>query len=331
MRKIGDKKIAVIGLDSAGKTSILTAIKQKFDYEKTVRTLKPTIKVERSGISFMRSQLLNWDFGGQKKYRDEYLAHKDRYLGDVDLLYLVYDVQDSLRINEAFDYFNEIVMYLRDSNLKIPIVVMLHKVDPNFVEDPTIKNNISTIREKCQPWLEFTAVRFFSTTIFDIETLIRAFSAGIRMVYTQSEAIERFILGLVEKLENVMALLIFEQSGISIGEYYLEHITLGMKKKILTLYEMAQKRIITRNTNSYEFSDRIDAWTKISGLIQSFEIEGVVFFILLVVEEHEDLEDIVEEFNFFEKSYPEMKEILRTLLLDEPEVSEKLNPNGKKT
>ena len=136
--------------------------------------------------------------------------------------------------------------------------------------------------------------------MFDLESIIRAFSAGIRLMYSQTEAIESFILGLVDQLKNVMALLIFEQSGISIGEYYLEHITLTMKKKILTMYEIAQKRIMARNINSYEFSDRIDAFTKVSGLIQAFNIEDLTFYVLLIVEEHDDLETIVAEFNYFE-------------------------------
>ncbi len=321
-----EKKIAVLGLDNAGKTSILTTVKQKFDIEKQIRNLKPTLKVERSGLSFLNHNIQNWDFGGQQKYREEYLAYKDRYLTGIDLIFFVVDTQDSLRFDEAYGYFNEIASYLVDNNISIPIVIMMHKVDPSSAEDPTILNNIQTIQGKFQPWMDTFNLRFFSTTVFDLESIIRAFSAGIRLMYSQTEAIESFILGLVDQLKNVMALLIFEQSGISIGEYYLEHITLTMKKKILTMYEIAQKRIMARNINSYEFSDRIDAFTKVSGLIQAFNIEDLTFYVLLIVEEHNNLETIVAEFNYFEQTYDEIKEILRTLLEDTPEEQNRLNP-----
>lgn len=324
-----DKKVAILGLDNAGKTSILTTVKQKFDIDKQIRSLKPTLKVERTGIEFMGHTINNWDFGGQQKYREEYTTHKDRYLAGVDLLFFVLDAQDSLRFDEAFSYFEDIMKYLKSNNMKVPIVVLLHKVDPSFTEDPTIQNNLTMIKNRFQPFLETFSIRFFTTTVFELQSIIRAFSTGIRMMYTQTEAIEKFILGLVEKLKNIMAMLIFEQSGISLGEYYLEHITLVMKKKILTLYEIAQKRIMARNINSYEFSDRLDAFTKISGLIQSFDIDGVQFYVLLVVEEHDDLETVVSEFNYFEQTYAEIKEILHTILEDTPEEQKALNPNGK--
>lgn len=323
-----EKKIAILGLDNAGKTSILTTVKQKFDIEKQIRNLKPTLKVERSGLEFLNHTIQNWDFGGQQKYRDEYLAHKDRYLSGIDLIFFVIDAQDSLRFDEAYEYFNEIMDYLKENEIKIPVVIMMHKVDPSSAEDPTITNNLSEIQEKFQPWLDYLQLRFFTTTVFDLESIIRAFSAGIRLMYSQTEAIASFIEGLVDKLKNVMALLIFEQSGISIGEYYLEHITLTMKKKILTMYEIAQKRIMARNINSYEFSDRIDAFTKVSGLIQAFSIDEITFYVLLIVEEHDDLETIIAEFNYFEQTYEEIKEILRTLLEDTPEEQSKLNPNN---
>ena len=138
-------------------------MKQKFDIEKQIRNLKPTLKVERSGLSFLNHNIQNWDFGGQQKYREEYLAYKDRYLTGIDLIFFVVDTQDSLRFDEAYGYFNEIASYLVDNNISIPIVIMMHKVDPSSAEDPTILNNIQTIQGKFQPWMDTFNLRFFST------------------------------------------------------------------------------------------------------------------------------------------------------------------------
>ncbi|MHA1561979.1 MAG: hypothetical protein ACTSPA_07610 [Promethearchaeota archaeon] len=44
---VSDKKVALLGLDNAGKTSILTAMRKKFDVPEAVKGLKPTKKIER--------------------------------------------------------------------------------------------------------------------------------------------------------------------------------------------------------------------------------------------------------------------------------------------
>jgi small GTP-binding protein len=321
---LGKKKLAVIGLDNAGKTSVLTLLKKKFDVDQEIRGLKPTLKVERTSLTFLSQEIMSWDFGGQKSYRDEYLKHKERYLEGIDLIYFVVDVQDSLRHDEAIQYLNDILDYFREHKVKIPVCVLLHKVDVKIAEDPTIQNNISALQDKFQALLEEFPIRFFITTVQQLQTVVHAFSAGIASLYSQTDALNQFLMDLVNKMKNVMALLLFEQSGISLAEYYLEFMSLSMKRKILTLYEISEKRINARNINTYEFSDRMDAFTKISGLIQSFEIDGMRFFILLVVEEHDE-EEVINQFNFFEQAYQGVHEILRTLLEDDPERQRKLN------
>ena len=305
---------------------MLTLMKKKFDVEKEIRGLKPTLKVDRSSLTFLSHEITSWDFGGQKTYRDEYLKHKDRYLAGVDLVYYVVDVQDVLRFDEAMDYFKEVMSYFKENNLKIPVVIMLHKVDIKLVDDPTIQDNIVKLKTRFQEFLPDFKMKFFTTTIQQLQTVVHAFSSGISMLYTQTDALNKFMLDIVNKMKNVMALLLFEQSGISVAEYYLEHITLAMKRKILTLFEIAERRIMQRNVNTYEFSDRLDAFTKVSGLIQVFEIDGMKFFVLLVVEEHDE-EEVINQFNFFEEAYAGVGEIIKTLLEDEPEKQSMLNPN----
>ena len=322
---VSDKKVAILGLDNAGKTSIISGMKQKFDLPSFVRGLKPTLKVERSSFQFMDHIIYLNDFGGQKHYIDEYLKHKIRYLSGIDLLYYVIDIQDSLRFDEAISYMDKILTYFEESEMDVPVVVMLHKTDPKLKQDPTIRKNVGVVRHRVRQWLEKFKIRFFETNIFEIHTIIQGFSQGIKLLYTQNEAIQKFLIDIVNKMENVVALMIFEQNGIEIGSHFIENITLDMRKKVLTLYEIAQRRIIDENMNSYEFSDRLDAFTKISGLIQAFDIEGLQFFILLILEEH-DPEVVVDQFNFFERSTAEIYEILRSLLVDDEEVEKALNP-----
>ena len=55
-------KIIISGLDNAGKTSILTALDKKFDFEKEIMQLKPTVKVEYSASNFLGIFLSNREF-----------------------------------------------------------------------------------------------------------------------------------------------------------------------------------------------------------------------------------------------------------------------------
>lgn len=322
---VSDKKVALLGLDNAGKTSILTAMKKKFDVPAQVKGLKPTLKVERSSFQFLDHIIYQNDFGGQKKYLDEYLAHKVRYLSGIDLLYFVIDVQDSLRFEDAYKFLEEVLEYFQEMHMAIPIQILFHKNDPKLQSDPAILNNRHRLEEKIRPWMDHFSIHFYNTTIYAIDTIIHAISKGIYFLYDHTTSIQKFVDDLVSKMENVMALLIFEQNGIELGSYFLEHITLQMKKKILTLYEISQRRIIEENLNTYEFSDRLDAYTKISGTIQSFEIEGLRFFILLILEEHNE-ETIINQFNYFEEAHEEFHEILKAILLDDFETEQALNP-----
>ena len=66
-------KIIISGLDNAGKTSILTALQKKFDFEKEIIALKPTIKVEYHSSKFLGNSIHLWDMGGQQIYRELYI------------------------------------------------------------------------------------------------------------------------------------------------------------------------------------------------------------------------------------------------------------------
>ena len=323
---VSDKKIALLGLDNAGKTSILTAMKEKFDVPNHVKGLKPTLKVERSSFQFLDHIIYQNDFGGQKKYVEEYLAHKVRYLSGIDLLYFVVDIQDSLRFGEAYKFLEEVLAFFKEMKMSIPVMILYHKMDPKLKEDPTIVNNRVQLQEMLKPLQKDSEVHYYETSIYSVNTIIHAISKGIYFLYDHTVAIQKFVDDMVEKMDNVMALLIFEQNGIELGSYFLDHMTFQMKRKILTLYEISQYRIVSENLNTFEFSDRLDPFTKISGTIQSFVIEGLKFFILLILEEHDE-QVIIDQFNYFEKSHAEFHEILKAILLDDYPVDQALNPD----
>ncbi len=323
---VSDKKIAILGLDNAGKSSIITAMKKKFDIPKHIKGLKPTKRIDRNSFQFMDHIIYINDFGGQKHYIDEYLRHKVRYLSSIDLLIYTIDIQDSLRFEETMNFFKEMVSFFKEMGKNsIPIAIFLHKCDPRLREDPTIQKNILLIKSEFRPWMQEFKILFFESSVFNILSVIRGFSRSIMMLYTQHETLQTFLDDLVDKMENVMALLLFDQNGIELASYFLDHITLPMKKKMIALYEVAQKRISDSQIDRYEFSDRLDEFTKVSGVIQSLIIEGMNFYFVIILEEHV-VEVLIDQLNFFESSIEAMREILEIVLLDDMEIVSKLNP-----
>jgi len=64
------KKIGVMGLDNAGKTSIITAITKRFGFEEEISRLTPTRGIARDSFKFLGIEFSRLDFGGQKIYRE---------------------------------------------------------------------------------------------------------------------------------------------------------------------------------------------------------------------------------------------------------------------
>ncbi|MHA1584976.1 MAG: ADP-ribosylation factor-like protein [Promethearchaeota archaeon] len=322
---VSDKKIALLGLDNAGKSSIVISMQKRFNIPTEIQGLKPTLKVSRSSFQFMDHIIYVNDFGGQENYLDMYLKDKVRYLADIDLVFFVIDIQDSLKFNKLMEFFEEIAKFYLEFDKKVPFAVLFHKFDPKLQKDPAILKNQETLMEKFRPYMSKLKIRIFHTNIFNIQSIISAFSNGMKLIYSQQQVLQKFIDDIVDRMEDLMALLLFEQNGIELASYLLENVTISMQKKIIALYEIAQFRINAKNTSTFEFTDRLDQYTKVSGVIKSFEIEGLQFYVVLIVQEH-DPNIVINQFNYFETVIPDMIEVLKPLLLDDEQKTAQLNP-----
>ena len=69
-------KVIIAGLDNAGKTSILTALSKKYNFQKDIISITPTIRVEYQATEFLKNRVIFWDMGGQEKYRKLYQKSK---------------------------------------------------------------------------------------------------------------------------------------------------------------------------------------------------------------------------------------------------------------
>lgn len=171
-------KIVFLGLDFAGKTSILKILEGSYS---GLDQIKPTKGTNRTQWEILGFNIITWDLGGQKQYRDEYLANYEQVLDETNLLIFVLDMQDGDRFNEAGAYFDDILNALDTLNIKCPLILCLHKSDPDIVSSAPIITNLNWVTNLFSDYSQQhdVEIKVFITSIFDRKSLIEMFSHGI--------------------------------------------------------------------------------------------------------------------------------------------------------
>ncbi|MHA1270915.1 MAG: ADP-ribosylation factor-like protein [Candidatus Helarchaeota archaeon] len=206
-------KIIYSGLDNAGKTSIIKFLEAR---QYGLTELKPTQGIERVEIQLsMDTQITQWDMGGQKKFREEYLQ-RERDFHDTDLLFFVIDLNDERR-DEAVEYLGSILRIIEKVEQNPFIVVLLHKKD--LIEDTTqLDNIIKQFKEKIGAIKKDFQVRYFVTSIYDELSLLNSFSIGLATISKKARALNMELSKLANKV-FADAILLIEKNGFIIGEF----------------------------------------------------------------------------------------------------------------
>ncbi|MFX1589250.1 MAG: ADP-ribosylation factor-like protein [Promethearchaeota archaeon] len=212
-------KIVISGLDNAGKTSILTALDKKYDFQKDIVQLKPTIRVEYHKMNFLKNNSIFWDMGGQDQYREVYMEYQDVYFDATDLLIYVIDIQDPERFENSLEYLEAILTFFVESKMDVPLIITFHKYDPDLRGNEEILENIDKLRTELLEKYPNFKILFQQTSIFDIISIVQLVSYGLSVFddkfFELSELLERYI-----NIFGSQALLVFDRNGIIISEYY---------------------------------------------------------------------------------------------------------------
>ena len=303
-----------MGLDNAGKTSIITAITKRFGFEEEITKLTPTRRIARDSFRFLGIEFTRMDFGGQKQYREEYLKHPEKYLMGTDLLFYVIDAQDFNRYIESIDYLEEILLFFKEEQEDVPICVLFHKFDPQLIEDREINKRILTLKQALTRYSNAFDIFFFETTIFDIKSIMDAFSSGLSMIFEKVEMVSQ-LFSEISKNYNSILIALFDFKGITIGEYYRPHLHLKEKLKIYEKYIELQKRVVVENRNLLEFSDKFDSGERFSGIIEVLNFGKMDFFLLFIVEEDKaDLGKTITLLDKIEAAKPQMENLILQII-----------------
>lgn len=303
-----------MGLDNAGKTSIITAITRRFGFEEHIARLTPTRRIARDTFKFLGIEFTRMDFGGQKQYREEYLKHPEKYLSGTDLMFYVIDAQDFNRYIESIDYLEAVLLFFKEEQDYVPICILFHKFDPQLVDDVQINKRILTLKQALTRYSNDFDIFFFETTIFDIKSIMDAFSSGLSMLFEKMEMVSQ-LFSEISKNYNSILIALFDSKGVTLGEYYRSHLQLKEKIKIYEIYLELQKRVVTENRTLFEFSDKFESGERFSGIIEVLQFGNLDFYLLFIVEEDKaDLEKTISLIDRIESAKPQMKNLILQII-----------------
>lgn len=146
LSNLGSKnsRILLLGLDSAGKTTILYKLK----LNENVSTI-PTIGFNVEEVTPVRNVTFTvWDLGGQQKLRPLWRQY---YYGSEGLIFVV-DSSDVSRVLEARD---ELLSVLNDDAMErgVPCVVLANKQDlPNALTSQDLAEKLGLRDLSSNPW-----------------------------------------------------------------------------------------------------------------------------------------------------------------------------------
>ena len=208
-------KIIFAGLDSAGKTSFLNTLEEKYS---TLTKMKPTLGPDRREFTIFGFTISNWDLGGQKVYRASYLQpdQKTRYFSQINTLFFIIDVQDANRDDEAFEYLKAIIDALIELDEKPNIVICWHKCDKDIESKPEMVTRIQMLEERLAKVVVPFKVKTFKTTIFDKWTLLKAFSQGLVNVSPKAVIIESQLKDFARKTFS-SAVMLLDSNDLTLG------------------------------------------------------------------------------------------------------------------
>ncbi|NVM55145.1 MAG: 50S ribosome-binding GTPase [Candidatus Helarchaeota archaeon] len=212
-------KTVFIGLDNSGKTSILYTLEGKFAQ---IANIKPTIRFTRTDFNILGLPIKIWDMGGQEQYRIEYLSKEKFFIG-TDLLFYVIDVQDTNRFTESVEYFLNILEVFEKINPdQYPhIEILLHKSDPYIKDLPDLKKKVQTLKGLFSELVKFVDLTFHETSVYDFESLSRAFVKGTLKVLPKGEIIQEVLKEFMQKTES-SAIMLLDDNVLVIAESYID-------------------------------------------------------------------------------------------------------------
>ncbi|TFF90787.1 MAG: hypothetical protein EU548_01260 [Promethearchaeota archaeon] len=290
-------KLAFTGLDNAGKTSILNVLEKQYS---KLSSMKPTTGVERRTVNVLGYRIVNWDLGGQQKYRDDYLDEEARVFEGTDLLFYVVDISSRERFYEALEYYKNVLWEVFESKKSetIPfIIICLHKFDPDLRDDKLVSENIDLAKNLFEENSKDYETKFFLTSIYDDWSILKAFSFGLQRLSSKLEILEKLLAAFAGETYSD-ALLLLDGSALPIGEFYNNKLSSDiiniLAPNFAPVYEKLSKMNIDIDKIWTEFGGKYSLFTRI-------EVNNQPYFVIIVTLK-ENVYDILSKLDDFSET-----------------------------
>jgi GTPase SAR1 family protein len=292
-------KILFAGLDNSGKTSFLLSVDRKFS---KLIGLKPTAGASIKSIEALGATIFLWDLGGQRKFREKYIDKAEIYLYEADLLFYFIDIKDRIRFGESIEYLQKLKDVMREFNQQTPIVYVLSKGDSDVLNTGEIKENIEFIKNKLSKINGDAPFEVYTTSIFQIYTILRAFSSGISKLSPNRDLINHNLKNFSLMTETFLTLLL-SADGLVLADYYSKeamNLTKIPKSEVMNVFEVSapQFTVLFKIFAQFKALQKEEAIFKVSDTIIIFkriQIEDNNMFLLFLVDNENKKENINKE------------------------------------
>ncbi len=224
------RKLMLVGLDFAGKTSLLSVLKKDYSI---IQELMPTKGAQRDNVEFFGIPIVVWDLGGQNLYRMEYLDEKKSklFFSDTDVIFFVIDVQDEKRYGEATDYYDRMLKAYVSLGEEPSLIILFHKLDPSLRDQEAFMQRIAKLQLEIAEISTSHGVSpvFSTTSIYEKNSVFIAFSQGIRNISQTAALVASLLEEYCLKANGKAAVLlssegeVFAQTGVT--KEYIELVT----------------------------------------------------------------------------------------------------------
>ena len=297
-------KILFAGLDNSGKTSFLLSIDRKFS---KLIGLSPTRGADVSSIEALGATIFIWDLGGQKMYHERYLNKAQIYLFEADLLFYFIDIRDKNRFEESIEYLKKMKIALADLEQNTPIVYILSKGDSDILESEEIKANIKNITSELIKLTPEGTPEIFITSLFQIFSILRAFSSGIAKLSPNRDLVEHN-LGEFSLATNASLILLLSSDGLVLAESFnskaLQITEMQNSEELLNVFEVVapQFTMLFKIFSNFKATEKDEATFTVSDSIILFKkilVLNYDMYILFLLDDESKKESInqhVKEF-----------------------------------
>lgn len=166
------KKLILVGLDNAGKTSILLSLRGIKNLREFA-SVTPTRGSDMVKFKAFDSGYNIIDLGGQEVFRNNHLENFNQHLAGANKFIYVIDVQDVERYDMAIEYLKSIISLILKNQVLVDFSIFLHKSDPDLehfnkdINEKVINGLVVKIKAAISPGFSYTLHKTSIYTVFE--------------------------------------------------------------------------------------------------------------------------------------------------------------------